>query len=98
MRRTTGGGEGGGGGRGGGEETDIKSNNPHLTGGEKHKPINLAILRKPHPCEMVVQVTLSNLDQPEDWGFLKKVTALNHMDSILFRRNHLNKSRSESQG
>ena len=32
MRRTAGGGEGGG--RGGGEETDIKSNNPHLTGGE----------------------------------------------------------------
>jgi len=28
------GGEGEGGGGGGGEETDIKSNNPHLTGGE----------------------------------------------------------------
>ena len=32
-----GGGRGGGGGGGGGEETDIKSNNPHLTGGEKEK-------------------------------------------------------------
>ena len=29
------GGEGEEGGEGGGEETDIKSNNPHLTGGEK---------------------------------------------------------------
>ena len=39
LRRTTGGGRGGrgeGGGEGG-EVTDIKSNNPHLTGGEKHR-------------------------------------------------------------
>ena len=38
RRRTTRGegeGEGGEGGEGGGEETDVKSNNPHLTGGEK---------------------------------------------------------------
>ena len=33
-------GQGGGGGQGGGEETDIKSNNPHLTGGEKTKEMN----------------------------------------------------------
>ena len=33
-------GGGGGGGQGGGEETDIKSNNPHLTGGEKTKEMN----------------------------------------------------------
>ena len=37
RRRTKSGGGGGGGGRG--EETDIKSNNPHLTGGEKHKKL-----------------------------------------------------------
>ena len=33
----------GGGEGGGGEETDIKSNNPHLTGGEKTKAVHLQV-------------------------------------------------------
>ena len=46
-REGRGGGRGGGeGGRGEGEETDIKSNNPHLTGGELLIRLNFLFLQK----------------------------------------------------
>ena len=50
-RRRRGGGRGEGGGREGGQ-ADIKSNNPHLTGGEKHRLTNLGkLLPKPEVCQ-----------------------------------------------
>ena len=53
LRRTTGGGgEEGEGGGGEGEETDIKSNNPHLTGGELNKKKQLHKI--PKKTKMVI--------------------------------------------
>ena len=40
TRRTEGGGGGGGGGEEAEDKADIKSNNPHLTGGEKHDHVD----------------------------------------------------------
>ena len=57
-------GEGGGGQEGEGEETDIKSNNPHLTGGEK-----ISVTQRIHKhdiylptCLQIFMVNISYID------------------------------------
>ena len=55
-----GGGEGEG--EGGEEETDIKSNNPHLTGGEKQKMISWKKM-KHHSKKSTIEVEISSGDE-----------------------------------